>query len=91
MLPNGYILLMDKYLVPDGDWSGVDLKLHFQRVVMHCDAMLALSKKLRGVILLVDEKNINLSIITTFLANIGLFRKTMNCIQVRQAMGHHTE
>ncbi|XP_034247968.1 alpha-tocopherol transfer protein-like [Thrips palmi] len=80
VLPNGCVLFIMKPM-NTGNWSQVDMKVHYHRIVLHIDALMGLSKKLRGAILIMDEKHANLNIVTTFLGAIGHFRRAINCIQ----------
>lgn len=82
VLPNGFIVYTERYVIPpSGNWSDIDMTAHFKRVVMMCDAITGLGIKWRGVVLLLDEGNVNLNMVTTFLGAIGGFRKAINCVQ----------
>ena len=84
LLPGGNILFLDKVIMtPNTDWSRFDMNMHYQRAVLHVDAMVGRCKQFRGAIFLMDEKNINMNVVSTFLGSLGGFRKLMSCIQVR--------
>ncbi|KAK3928464.1 Alpha-tocopherol transfer protein-like [Frankliniella fusca] len=82
LLPGGYCLYIEKAVIPaGGSWAEYDLRLHYQRALLHTEGMFGRCKKIRGVVFIFDQKNINMSVATTLVSDLGVFRKWMSCVQ----------
>ncbi|KAJ1527786.1 hypothetical protein ONE63_007739 [Megalurothrips usitatus] len=91
LLPGGLVMLIDSAVIPpDGNWSRFDLVAHYQRALLYSDALMGESKKIRGLVYVLDQKTINLNVLTTFLGSVASFRKVMACAQEAQPMRVHS-
>lgn len=84
LLPGGYVLFVEKLVPPsDRDWSLFDFGRRFQLGVMLFELTLAVNRKFRGLVYVLDVEHLTLDWITSFLGSVGKTRKFLSCLQVR--------
>ncbi|XP_034251395.1 alpha-tocopherol transfer protein-like [Thrips palmi] len=82
ILPGGNILFVEK-LIPscDRDWSHFDFGKRYQIGVMLFELTLAVDRKARGLVYVIDVESLSVDWVTNFLASIGKVRKFLSCLQ----------
>lgn len=82
LLPGGYILCVEKLVFSrDNDWAQFDFGRRYQLLVMLLELMLAVKRKVRGLVYVVDIECLSVDWVTNYLAAIGKMRKFFNTLQ----------
>ena len=83
LLPGGYILCVEKLVFSrDNDWAQFDFGRRYQLGVMLLELTLAVKRKVRGIVYVVDIGCLSVDWVTNYLAAIGKVRKFFNTLQV---------